>query len=197
MFMPEKNKKIIIGLVGESGSGKDTVADYLRDKHGAILMRFADPLRETLSLYVEDFSREDLQWFSFALRNRFGNKVLSEALRKKISPIREGIVFINGMRVLEDYDFVKSFPNSYVVYVTLDQKLRWQRIYNRKEKSDDKVSFEKFQEMEKAEIEVNIPKIGEKADFRVENTGTKEELFAKVDEIILSLRGSVATAAIS
>jgi len=182
-----ENKKIIIGLVGESGSGKDTVADYLRDKHGAILMRFADPLRETLSLYVENISREDLQWFSFALRNRFGNKVLSEALRKKIDSISEGIVFINGMRVLEDYDFVKSFPNSYVIYVTLDQKSRWERIFGRGEKSDDAVSLEKFQEMEKAEIEVNIPKIGEKADFRIENTGTKEDLFAKVDEIIANL----------
>jgi dephospho-CoA kinase len=186
-----ENKKIIIGLVGESGSGKDTVADYLEEKYGAILMRFADPLRETLSLYVQNFSREDLQWFSFALRNRFGNKVLSEALRKKIDLIDEGIVFINGMRVPEDYGFVKSFPNSYVVYVTLDQKSRWQRIYNRKEKSDDKVSLEKFQEMERAEIEVSIPKIGEKADFRIENMGTKEELFAQVDELIHSLQNTV------
>ena len=55
-----ENKKIIIGLVGESGSGKDTVADYLKEKYGAILMRFADPLRETLSLYVDNISREDL-----------------------------------------------------------------------------------------------------------------------------------------
>jgi len=187
----KENKKIIIGLVGESGSGKDTVADYLEEKYGAILMRFADPLRETLSLYVQNISREDLQWFSFALRNRFGNKVLSEALRKKIDLIDEGIVFINGMRVPEDYGFVKSFPNSYVVYVTLDQKSRWQRIYNRKEKSDDKVSLEKFQEMERAEIEVSIPKIGEKADFRIENTGTKEELFAQVDELIHSLQNTV------
>ena len=182
------SKKLIIGLVGESGSGKDTVADYLSEKYGAILMRFADPLRETLSLYVENFSREDLQWFSFALRNRFGNKVLSEALRKKIDPIREGIVFINGMRVLEDYDFVKSFPNSHVIYITLDQKSRWERIYNRTEKSDDKVSFEKFQEMEQAEIEVNIPKIGEKADFRLENTGTKGELFQEVDRLLKKLK---------
>lgn len=185
------NKKIIIGLVGESGSGKDTVADYLEEKYGAILMRFADPLRETLSLYVQNFSREDLQWFSFALRNRFGNKVLSEALRKKIDPIGEGIVFINGMRVPEDYGFVKSFSNSFVVYVTLDQKSRWERIYNRKEKSDDKVGFPKFQEMEQAEIEVSIPKIGKKADFRIENTGTKEELFAQVDELIHSLQNTV------
>jgi dephospho-CoA kinase len=73
--------------------------------------------------------------------------------------------------------------------VTLDQKSRWERIYNRGEKSDDAVSFEKFQEMEQAEIEVQIPKIGEKADFRVENTGSKEDLFAKVDSIIFKLQG--------
>ncbi|MFH0929695.1 MAG: hypothetical protein V1814_00390 [Candidatus Moraniibacteriota bacterium] len=95
------------------------------------------------------------------------------------------------MRVPEDYDFVKSFPNSFVVYVTLDQKSRWERIYNQKEKSDGKVSLEKFQEMEKAEIEVSIPKIGEKTDFRIENTGTKEELFAQVDELIHSLQNSI------
>ena len=58
-----------------------------------------------------------------------------------------------------------------------------------KEKSDDKVSFKKFQEMERAEIEVNIPKIGEKADFCIENTGSKEELFAKVDEVVKTLLG--------
>jgi hypothetical protein len=45
--------------------------------------------------------------------------------------------------------------------------------------------------MERAEIEVSIPKIGEKADFRIENTGTKEELFAKVDELVHSLQSPI------
>ena len=156
-------KKIIIGLVGESGSGKDTVAEYLHEKYKAILMRFADPLRETLSLYIDNISREDLQWLSFELRNRFGNRVLSKALRKRIEEMNEGLIVINGMRVKEDYDFVKSFRSTHVLYVTLDQKSRWQRIYGRGEKSDDSVSFEKFQEMEKAEIEVQIPRYWRKS----------------------------------
>ena len=186
----QNEKKIIIGLVGESGSGKDTAADYLKHQHQAILMRFADPLRETLGLYIDDISREDLQWLSFELRNRFGNKVLSKALRKRIEDMDQGLIVINGMRIAEDYDFVKSFESAYVLYTTLDQKARWQRICDRKEKSDDSVSFEKFQEMEQAEIEIQIPKIGQKADYRIENTGTKEELFQKVDETIDRIKNS-------
>jgi dephospho-CoA kinase len=181
-------KKIVIGLVGESGSGKDTAAEYLKEKYQAVLMRFADPLKETLNLYIDNISRADLQWLSFELRNRFGNKVLSKSLQKRIEDIEEGLIVINGMRVMEDYDFVKSFPNAYVLYVTLDQKSRWQRIYSRGEKSDDAIDFEKFQEMEKAEIEVQIPNIGAKADYRIENMETKQELLDKIDKIIGIIR---------
>jgi dephospho-CoA kinase len=183
-------KKIIIGLVGESGSGKDTVANYLRDKHGAKLYRFADPLREALELYLDKISREDLQWLAMRFKERFGKKILARGLKKKIEENGNGLTVVNGIRFSEDAEFVKSLPNGYVIYVTLDSKSRWQRIYNRGEKTDDAVSYEKFLEMEKAETEVNIPKIGEKADFRVENMGTKEELLAKVDEIVHNLQSS-------
>ena len=147
-------------------------------------MRFADPLREALRLYIDNFSREDLRWLSVSLRKRFGNRVLSETLRKRINARNGRIVVINGLRLLEDLDFMRSIQGAAVLYVTLDGKFRWKRIYGRGEKADDAVSYEKFLEMEKAETEKNIPKIGEKADYRIENTGTKKELFTKVDEII-------------
>ena len=182
------NKKIIVGLVGEAGSGKDTVADYLGEKHKAVLLRFADPLREALSLYINDFSREDLAWLSISLRKRFGNRVLSEAIRKRIEDVKEGIVVINGLRLMEDLEFMKGIPGATVVYVTLDSKSRWERMYNRGEKTDDAVSYEDFLKMEKTETEEQIPLIGEKADIKVENIGAREELFAKIDKILDNLR---------
>lgn len=180
----KKRGKIILGLVGEAGSGKDTVADYLERKYGACLYRFADPLREALELYFDKISREDLQWLAMQFKKRFGKNILSRGLRRKIEENGNGLTVINGIRFFEDADFVKSLPGGYVLYITLDSRSRWERIYNRGEKIDDAISYEKFLEMEKAETEVNVPKIGECADYRVENTGTKEELFAKVDEII-------------
>jgi dephospho-CoA kinase len=49
------------------------------------------------------------------------------------------------------------------------------------------MSFEQFKDQEKELTEVGIPELGKQADFKIENTGTPEDLFKKVDEIINSL----------
>lgn len=180
-------KRIIIGLVGESGSGKDTVAKYLAEKYGAKLMRFADPIKETLNIYFEQSSREDQQWLALEFRKRFGNDILSRALRKKIDG-GEGLVVINGLRFWEDYDFVKSFAPGYVIYSTADQKLRWERTAGRGEKADDNITFGKFQELERVETEVHIPEIGAKADFKIVNEKDLEFLLKSVDEIMAKIQ---------
>ncbi len=183
-------KKIIIGLVGEAGSGKDTVADYLRDKYKAASFRFQDPLREALEIFFGEgqVAREQMSWLSTGIRAKYGNHVITDALKRRIDKVARGMVVVNGMRVKEDIDFIRGFPNSFIIYVTLGQKERWKRIYSRGEKADDAVSFEKFQELERAETEVQIPEIGKKADFRLVNNKTKEDLFAKVDEIMASIK---------
>lgn len=180
--MTEK-KKIVIGLVGETGSGKDTVANYLHEKYGAQLMRFADPIKEALNIFFEKSSKEDQQWLYLEFSQRFGRDVLAKALRKKVEAA-EGLVVVNGVRMPTDYDFIKSFPNSYLLYTTVEQEIRWKRVIGRQEKSDDSMSFEKFQEIEKAETEVHIPEIGAKADFLIRNEKDLEFLLKSVDEIM-------------
>jgi dephospho-CoA kinase len=182
----EQKKKIVIGLVGETGSGKDTVANYLAEKYGVKLMRFADPLNDTLKIYFDEISKQDQQWLAMVFRERFGNDILGRALRKKIES-GEGIISVNGLRMPEDYDFVKSFANSFVIYITANQKLRWERVYHRGEKSDDSVDFAKFQEIEKAKTEVHIPEIGAKADFLVRNEKDLAYLLSEVDKIMAEI----------
>ncbi len=180
-------RKVVIGLVGEMGSGKDTAIEYLKNKYQARLFRFADPLKETLGLYFDKISREDLQWLYGVLKKRFGNDVLSRGLRKKFDTIKSGIIGLNGMRMPEDYNFVKSFKNSYVIYITIDQKTRWQRIRKRGEKSDDAVDFGKFKQMELAETERHIPEIGKKADFTIINDGKISKLYKKIDQVMQTI----------
>ncbi len=174
--------KIIIGLVGETGSGKDTVAHYLKRRYDVQLLRFSLPLKKTLDLFFNKSSKKDQAWLYGVFEERFGEDVLHQGVRRYVEQ-HDGLMCVNGMRMLKDLDFIRSFKNSYVMYVTADQELRWKRVVGRGEKSDDKQSLEDFQKFEStSETEKNIPAIGAKADFIVKNDGTMDDLLWQVDD---------------
>lgn len=175
--------RIIIGLVGETGSGKDTVAKYLKEKYGAKMLRFIDPINEALGIFFEKYSKQDQQWLVTKFRERFGNDILCRGLEKKIMD-EKGLLVLNGVRLLEDEKFIRRLDNSFLLYITAGQKLRWERIRNRGEKADDNSSFEKFQEIEKAITEIHIPEIGSRADFTVKNESDLPSLLNASDEVM-------------
>ncbi len=174
--------KIIIGLVGETGSGKDTVAHYLKRRYDVQLLRFSLPLKKTLDLFFNKSSKEDQSWLYTTFKERFGEDVLHQGVRRYVEQ-HDGLMCVNGMRMLKDLDFIKSFKNNYIMYVTADQKLRWERVVGRGEKSDDNQTLEQFKEFEAtAETEKNIPAIGAQADFVIKNDGTMDDLLWQVDD---------------
>lgn len=175
------DNKIIIGLVGETGSGKDTVEQHLQEKYGAEPLRFSKPLKEGLGLFFDQPSKEDQAWFFAALRDHFGDDILHLGVRRFIEQ-NEGLMCVNGLRMMQDMEFIRSFENSYIFYVTADQKVRWERTLKRGEKSDDDQPFEEFQKFEaETETEKAIPLIGKQADYTIDNGGTLEELLQATD----------------
>lgn len=179
--------KKIIGIVGEMASGKDTVCEYLKANYKDVyFMRFSDALTEILKIFFDDIKREDQQWLSSALREKFGGDILVKALVKKIGKISDGIVILNGVRRPDDFKALKSIGGK-LIYITADPKARWERMKVRGEKADDDVSFEKFIEMGKAEAESLITVIGAEADYKIDNNGSKDQLFEQVKIIIDSI----------
>jgi dephospho-CoA kinase len=84
-------------------------------------------------------------------------------------------------------DEMESIKNAgaKIIYVTAPAGIRFVRYQQRHEKTDDgQMTLEQFLEQEKQPTEIGIPALGAKADFKIENTGSLEELYAKVDEII-------------
>ena len=174
--------KIIIGLVGETGSGKDTVAHYLKRRYDVQLLRFSLPLKKTLDLFFNKSSKKDQAWLYSTFKERFGEDVLHRGVQRYVEQ-HDGLMCVNGMRMMKDFDFIKSFENSYIIYVTADQKLRWKRITSRGEKSDDQQNLEEFKNFEAdTETEKNIPVIGAQADFTIKNDGTMDDLLWQVDD---------------
>jgi len=93
--------------------------------------------------------------------------------------IDKGIVILNGVRKEGEFETIKENSGK-IIYITGGEKTRWERVKIRKEKADDDVPFEKFLEMHKAEAELQIPSLGERADFKIENNGSKEEFHQEI-----------------
>ena len=106
-----------------------------------------------------------------------------KALIKKVNSIDKGIIILNGVRRPDDFRGLGEIGGK-LIYITADIKNRWERVILRKEKADDDVPFEKFVELGKAEAEQFIATIGKEAKFKINNDGTKEELFSQIENII-------------
>jgi len=182
-------KVVILGLVGETGSGKDTVCQYLKKilKEPVFCFRFSDPLSETLKIFFDEIKKEDQQWLGKILRQRFGDDILAKAISKRIKNIKKGIVILNGIRYWQEYEMIKKLGGK-IVYITADQKLRWLRLRKRGEKKDDFSSFKKFLEKEKAKTEILIPKIGKKADLKIENNGSFNSFYQEIKKVLEKLK---------
>jgi len=73
-------QKIILALAGEMGCGKGTLTKYLVAKYDAEVYRFSNPLRDILDRMHREKSRDTMQQLSTALRQIFGDDVLSEII---------------------------------------------------------------------------------------------------------------------
>ena len=97
------------------------------------------------------------------------------------------MVILDGVRWLSDEELINSFPEKFLIYITAEAKTRWERLKLRGEKvGEANASLEQFMAEEKVKTETLIPKIGKRADIKVENNGSFEELEKKVRQFVSS-----------
>lgn len=182
------SKKLIIGLVGEKFAGKDAAANFLVQSYGAEHLRFSHLLDRILSLLNLPISRRNEIGLGLGLRQIFGGQVLGPALIKQAIQSKAGVVVINGIR-MDEYESVKA-AGAKIIYITAPADIRFKRYQTRHEKADDgQMDFEAFLNQEKELTEIGIPDLGKKADYKIENIGTLDELNKKVNEVVGRLIG--------
>lgn len=179
----KSHKKLIFGLVGEKFAGKDAAANYLVKKYKADHVKFSHVLDEILRLLNLPISRRNEIDLGLGLRKIFGNGVLGRAVVSRVERSDASMVVVNGIRMDEMIDIKKL--GAKIIYVTSSPKTRFARYKQRHEKTDDaSMDYKHFVSQEKEKTEVGIPKLGKQADFKIENEGTLEELYSKLDELI-------------
>lgn len=185
------NSKIIIGLVGEKGSGKETFGNFLIElAKGKKVerVRFSDILYETLRSWSIDTTRFNLQHLAVVMDKGYGEGTLTNAIFQRIQNLRSDIVILDGVRWSTDEKLIRSFDKNFLIYITAKTDLRFERLQKRQEKKDEAKTYAQFMSEEKAPNEVLIPKIGKRADLRVENNGTFEDLKKEVEKFLKNLK---------
>jgi dephospho-CoA kinase len=179
--------KIVVGLIGEKGAGKGTVSDYLIEKYGAIHYGTSKILRRTLEDLHVPITRDNLVKLALVLKEGYGPSIIIDSLIQDMEKNGSDVIIADGIRMHGDVDpFRKKFgENFFLVYVTADLKLRFERTKARKQNDGEgEASLEQFLEEEGKLTEVSIHEIGRLADFKMNNNGTAEELKAQTDEMM-------------
>jgi len=179
--------KIVIGLIGEKGAGKGTVSDYLKEKYKAVHYGTSKILRRTLEDLHLPITRDNLIKLALVLKEGYGPSIIIDSLIHDMEKNGSDVIIADGIRMHGDVEPFKNKygKNFYLVYVTADIKVRYERTRNRKEKDgEDKTTFEQFLEEEAKLTEISIHEIGKQADFTLNNNGTSEDLIKQADTMM-------------
>ena len=181
--------KIVLGIAGEIAAGKGTVAGYIVEKKGGSSHRFSTMLRDVARrVYLEE-NRENLQKISTMLREYFGSSVLSKTIYHDVENDEHEIIVIDGVRRIEDTEFLRTLPGFKLVYIDAEMEKRFERITKRGENVDDNSkTFDEFKKDHEREAESEIRKLKDRADAIIDNNGDFESLYGQIDRLIDNLK---------
>lgn len=180
-----QHQRIRIAIVGYSGAGKDTVAKYLVSRYGFTFVSTSDWLRDYVRSHnLGEPTRPTIQKLALDLRQKFGGDYLvKEALK-----VAEGNLVVGSLRAVPEIIGLKELGGK-VIEVEAPLKMRYELAQKRGD-LDSRRTFEEFCAFEKHETKSddpnaqNVSGVVALADFKVLNTGSKDDLFKQIDELM-------------
>ena len=182
---------MIIGLTGTLGAGKDTMVDYLRRlnfKHYSV----RDFLIEEIKKRGMLVNRDSMRNLANQLRAENSPSYIVEQLYERAQRTG-GDCIIESIRVPGEIIALRKKGEFYLIAIDADRKLRYERIRKRGGEKDN-ITFEKFVDDEEKEMKSddpnkqNLSKCIEMADYKIDNSGTLEEFYQKIDELIARIK---------
>jgi dephospho-CoA kinase len=178
----------IIGITGPKIAGKETVARYIAERYNAAAHSHSEILYDILKVLELAGSRENAIRL-VALRQTFGDDVLINALNKRITAEISEIVVVTGIRFQNELDNIRSYSQNTVISVnaSLESRFLWQQ--RRFEKADDgSLNFDEFKALHQRVTELHVSELMPQADYHIENDGTLEDLYEKIDAVMENIR---------
>ncbi len=184
---------IIIGITGTLGAGKGTIVEHLKQR-GFNHYSVREFLIREIKKRGLPVNRESMTDVANDLRKNHHPAYIIEQLYN-IAKEKGANAVIESIRTPGEIYFLRDKENFYLFAVDADPEIRYQRIKQRASETDH-VSFETFLANEQREMHTddpnkqNLAKCIELADYKFDNNGDMESLFAAVDKVIREIEKS-------
>lgn len=148
----------------------------------------SDMLRRALAVFYQTFVWKDVEDCLLQLNAGFGEDILAKTIAKYCETAHKEVVVVDGVRRFADIVMLTKLPEFRLVYVTAPLEVRWRRTVAQAEKAGEgTMSLEEFRRRCEAEPEREIPAVGATAHLRIDNLGTKEDVYRELDAYLLTL----------
>ena len=166
-------------------AGKGTAAKYLEEKYHARVYRFSTMLFDLLKrIYVEP-NRDNLIKMSEIIRGAFGEDTMAKVMAQDAANDKNNLIVVEGIRRMADIEHLTKLPNFILVEIFADLDKRHQRLIKRREKPDDATTtLEQFKKDHQRSTEMTIPEVAGHAAERLDNNGSLEDLYKKMNDLI-------------
>jgi dephospho-CoA kinase len=177
----------IFGSIGRIGSGKDEVIKYLSSKCDLPVISVGDMVRKMAADKGLPLTRRSLHDMSATLFHKHGKYYFMSLVFNTIQHNQWERAGVTGIRTPDDVRFWRRrLGDDFVlfhVYVD-DPRVRYERVRQRKSERDPQ-DYSHFMEQDKEEESLfHISEATDMADYRLDNSGNREDLHRQIDKMI-------------
>lgn len=175
---------MIVGITGSFGAGKGAVVDYLTKQKGFKHFSARQFIIDEIKRRDLPVNRDSMAIIANDLRAMHAPTYITEQLYKQ-AQAAGGDAVIESLRAVAEAHFIQS-QGGIVLGIDATPELRYARIVERGSETDE-VSFDKWLLQEQKETNPNDPTKQDifgalkESDVIIENDGTLEELYTKID----------------
>ncbi len=184
---------MIIGITGSFGAGKGAVVEYLVQEKSFGHYSARSFITREIEKRGLPVNRDSMIIVANDLRQQHAPTHIIGSLHSEAT-VQGGDAVIESLRAVAEVALIQEL-GGVVLGIDADPTIRYERIVERNS-ATDQVSFEEWLEQERKESNPDDPTKQDifgalkMSDYRIENNGTLEDLYMKVDEFLEKVRAS-------